>query len=223
MGKLIVIEGTDGCGKMTQLKLLSDALLAGGTDCRKLDFPRYGEDSSALVRMYLEGKFGSDPEAVNPYAASTFFAVDRYASYHTDWKDYYLSGGILVSNRYTTSNATHQGAKLPPAEREAFFRWLYDYEFGLLGIPAPDLVILLDVPIEITKNLMAVRCEECGVGTDIHEADIGFLKLSRESARQAAQLLGWKTVLCTQGNKMRPVDDIQTEVLTIVKTLLKDR
>ncbi|MBQ9979679.1 MAG: thymidylate kinase [Oscillospiraceae bacterium] len=221
MGKLIVIEGTDGCGKTTQLALLAKALEQRGEKFRQLDFPRYEDPSATLLKMYLDGAFGTDPEAVNPYAASTFFAVDRYASYHTDWKDYYKSGGVLLSNRYTTSNATHQGAKLPHEEREKFFKWLYDYEFDLLGIPAPDMVILLDVPIAITEKLMAGRREENGGKSDIHEDDLGYLRLSRESARHAAELLGWQVIDCTDGEVMRPQEEIHEDILKLVSPLLE--
>lgn len=222
MGKLIVIEGTDGCGKTTQLALLARALEKQGRDFRQLDFPRYNEDSAVLLKMYLNGAFGSDPETVNPYAASTFFAVDRYASYHTDWKDYYKSGGVLLSNRYTTSNATHQGAKLPLEEQEKFFSWLYEYEFGLLGIPAPDMVILLDVPIAITEKLMEGRRLENGGKSDIHEADLEYLKLSRASARNAAEKFGWKVIDCTDGEKMRTPEDIHKDILKLVEPLLEE-
>ena len=149
-GKLIVFEGTDGSGKATQSKLLFERLQREGVDCRKLNFPRYGEKSAALVELYLSGAFGTHPDDVNAYAASTFYSVDRYASYKQDWGKYYEAGGLLIADRYTTSNAIHQGSKLPEAELPAFFDWLYDLEYGKMGLPRPDLVLYLDVDLPLS-------------------------------------------------------------------------
>ena len=136
-GKLIILEGTDASGKSTQFALLKERLKKDGVDFRTVAFPRYEEDSSALIRMYLGGAFGTDPNAVNAYMASTFFAVDRCASYLGDWKAYYEAGGTLLFDRYTTSNAVHQGSKLPESEREKFFAWLFDFIIGFLGYLRP--------------------------------------------------------------------------------------
>ena len=144
-GKLIVFEGTDGSGKATQSKLLFERLQREGIDCRKLNFPRYGEKSAALVELYLGGAFGTHPSDVNAYAASTFYSVDRYASYKQDWGKYYEAGGLLIADRYTTSNAVHQAGKLPDGEREKYLDWLFGFEYGLLGLPEPSLVFYLDV------------------------------------------------------------------------------
>ena len=150
MGKLIVFEGTDGSGKSTQFELLAKRLEAEQIGFQRLRFPQYEEPSSALIRMYLGGAFGDDPEAVNAYAASTFYAVDRYASYQRVWKDYYQGGGLVVSDRSTTSNAVHQGSKVPEGERAELCRWLYDLEYDRMGLPRPDLVVLLDIPVELS-------------------------------------------------------------------------
>ena len=157
MGKLIVFEGTDGSGKSTQFDLLTKRLEREGQAFRRLRFPRYDQESSALIRMYLGGQFGSDPNAVNAYAASTFYAVDRYASYLQDWKDDYKAGMLFLADRYTTSNAVHQGGKMDAEARAAYYDWLYDLEFGKMGLPKPDLVILMDMPIELTRQLMRKR------------------------------------------------------------------
>ena len=141
-GKLIAIEGLDGSGKATQAKLLAGYLAAQGLAVREVSFPDYGSDSSALVKMYLAGQFGQHPDDVNAYAASSFYAVDRYASYKKDWGSFYENGGIVIADRYTTSNAVHQCSKLPPEQWESFLGWLFDFEFHLLGLPAPDEVIL---------------------------------------------------------------------------------
>ena len=130
MGKLIVIEGTDGSGKSTQFRLLTQRLTQQGQDFRQIVFPQYAEPSSALIRMYLGGEFGSHPGDVNAYAASAFYAVDRYASYKKVWGAYYEAGGLVVSDRYTTSNAVHQTSKEPPEKQGEFLKWLYDFEYG---------------------------------------------------------------------------------------------
>ena len=162
MGKLIVFEGTDGTGKSTQFALLTKRLQSENIPFRRLQFPQNLEPSSALIRMYLNGEFGDDPNSVNAYAASTFYAVDRYASYQRVWKDDYAAGGLILSDRYTTSNAVHQGGKLEGAAREEFFSWLYDLEFNRMGLPKPDLVLWLDMPVEIAETLMRKRESDTG-------------------------------------------------------------
>ncbi|MEG2857177.1 MAG: thymidylate kinase, partial [Clostridia bacterium] len=177
-GRIIILEGTDASGKSTQLDLLTQHLRADGRDFRTVAFPRYSEDSSALIRMYLAGDFGKTPGDVNAYAASTFFAVDRYASYKSDWKDYYDAGGILLFDRYTTSNAVHQGAKLARDERERFWSWLFDFEYNLMGLPAPSAVLFLDMPPEFAARLLIARAE----ATDIHENDAEYRARCYEAA-----------------------------------------
>ena len=222
MGKLIVFEGTDGSGKSTQFELLAKRLETEGTAFHRLRFPQYEEPSSALIRMYLGGAFGDDPEAVNAYAASTFYAVDRYASYQRVWKDYYQGGGLVVSDRYTTSNAVHQGSKVPEGERAEFFRWLYDLEYDRMGLPRPDLVVLLDMPVELSEQLMRKREQSTGTQADIHERDEDYLKKCRDVALHAAKYYGWQTVSCAKDGAIRSVEDIHEEVYAIVKSCLED-
>lgn len=222
MGKLIVFEGTDGSGKSTQFELLAKRLEAEQTGFQRLRFPQYEEPSSALIRMYLGGAFGDDPEAVNAYAASTFYAVDRYASYQCVWKDYYQGGGLVVSDRYTTSNAVHQGSKVPEGERAEFFRWLYDLEYDRMGLPRPDLVVLLDMPVELSEQLMRKREKSAGTHADIHERDEDYLKKCRDVALHAAKYYGWRTVSCAKDGAIRGVEDIHEEVYAIVKSCLED-
>ena len=222
MGKLIVFEGTDGSGKSTQFELLAKRLEAEQTGFQRLRFPQYEEPSSALIRMYLGGAFGDDPEAVNAYAASTFYAVDRYASYQCVWKDYYQGGGLVVSDRYTTSNAVHQGSKVPEGERAEFFRWLYDLEYDRMGLPRPDLVVLLDMPVELSEQLMRKREQSTGTHADIHERNEDYLKKCRDVALQAAKYYGWRTVSCAKDGAIRGVEDIHEEVYAIVKSCLED-
>lgn len=146
-GKLFIIEGGDGSGKATQTRLLTEHLQRDGYDVKSVSYPDYDSDSSALVKMYLRGDFGSDADAVNPYAASAFFAVDRFASYQMKWKAFYEQGGIVIADRYTTSNMLYQMIKIDdPAQRRAYLAWLEDFEFRKMGLPAPDKVFLLDVP-----------------------------------------------------------------------------
>lgn len=222
MGKLIVFEGTDGSGKSTQFELLAKRLEAEQIGFQRLRFPQYEEPSSALIRMYLGGAFGDDPEAVNAYAASTFYAVDRYASYQCVWKDYYQGGGLVVSDRYTTSNAVHQGSKVPEGERAEFFRWLYDLEYDRMGLPRPDLVVLLDMPVELSEQLMRKREQSTGTHADIHERNEDYLKKCRDVALHAAKYYGWRTVSCAKDGAIRGVEDIHEEVYAIVKSCLED-
>lgn len=220
-GKLIVFEGTDGSGKSTQFKLLCDRLNGLGRPFERLVFPQYQEPSSALLRMYLAGEFGQDPSDVNPYAASTFYAVDRYAAWKKVWGDGYRAGSLILSDRYTTSNAIHQGGKLPPEEQGAFFDWLSDFEYGKLGLPAPDLVVYLDMPTALSIQLLRRREADTHTKADIHEVDGGYLAKCRETAHRAAGFYGWRTVTCDDGHGgVRSVGDIQAEVWNAVEPLL---
>ena len=219
-GKLIVFEGTDGSGKATQSKLLLERLQREGFDCRPLTFPRYSKPSAAPLEEYLHGAYGSHPEAVNAYAASTFFAVDRYASYQQDWGKYYESGGILVADRYTTSNAVHQASKLPEGERQAFLKWLFDFEYRLLQLPEPTLVFYLDVPTEITEKMMRCREAQTNTTADIHEQDDGYLRACRSAAQKTAEECAWHCIDCSQNGEMRNAGDIHEEIYRCVRELL---
>lgn len=219
-GKLIVFEGTDGSGKATQTELLCRELDRRGVPYRKLSFPRYDQESSALIRLYLGGAFGDKPEDVNAYAAATFFAVDRYASYHQDWGRYYESGGLLIADRYTTSNAVHQTAKLPPAEREAFLDWLFDYEYRLLGLPEPTRVLYLDVPDEVSRRMLRHREQETHTDADIHEKDAAYLRHCRENGAFVARRCGWTRIDCAAGGALRSAEEIHAEVMEDLRDLL---
>lgn len=222
MGKLIVFEGTDGSGKSTQFELLTKRLERARIEFHRLRFPRYDQPSSALIRMYLGGDFGQDPAAVNAYAASTFYAVDRYASYVQDWKAAYDGGTLILSDRYTTSNAVHQGGKVPEAEREAFFRWLYDLEYEKMGLPRPDLVLCLDMPIELSEQLMRKREQDTHTHADIHEQNRSYLRQCRATALEAARCYGWTVVPCARDGKLRTVEDIHEEIYRQVIQCLED-
>ncbi len=220
MGKLIVLEGIDGSGKSAQYRRLVSRFQREGIDYHSIVFPRYDQESSALIRMYLNGDFGSKPEDVNPCAASIFYAVDRYASYMTDWRDYYQGGGVILSDRYTTSNAVHQGAKLPAGEQGAFFDWLYDLEYVKLGLPKPDLVIYLDVDIATSRARMLHRQAKTGKAGDIHERDLEYLQLCLDTAHRAAAHYGWRTVDFKKDGAEREADEKHEEIYGIIKELL---
>ncbi len=222
MGKLIVMEGTDGVGKSTQFSLLRQRLAQAGKAFETIVFPQYQEPSSALIRMYLGGEFGTRPGDVNAYAASMFYAVDRYASFQKKWGSYYQRGGLVLCDRYTTSNAVHQASKEPPEQRQAFFRWLYETEFCLFGLPKPDLVIYLDAPIELTEALMRSRESKTNTSADIHEKDLEYLRICRQTGKEAAAYYGWKIVDCAAYGTMRTIEDIHEEVFHLVEQCMEE-
>ena len=222
MGKLIVLEGTDGSGKSTQFRLLADRLTQEGQQFRRLVFPQYSEESSALIRMYLGGEFGSKPSDVNAYAASAFYAVDRYASYKKAWGQWYEEGGLVLSDRYTTSNAVHQASKETGEAREKYMGWLYEFEYDKLGLPRPDLTIYLDVPTEFTETLLRQRESATGTQADIHEQDMSYLATCRETGRSAAEYYGWTVIRCVENGQMRSIEDIHQEIYRHVAACLKE-
>lgn len=222
MGKLIVIEGTDGSGKSTQFRLLTDRLESEQVKFQKLVFPQYSEPSSALIRMYLGGEFGNSPSDVNAYAASAFYSVDRYASYRKVWGKWYEEGGLVVSDRYTTSNAVHQASKEPEDKREDFLNWLYDFEYDKLGLPRPDLVIYLDVPTDFTEKMLRHRESETHTHADIHEQDMQYLATCRRMGRAAAEHYGWTVIRCVRDGAMRSMEDIHEEIYRHVAACLED-
>lgn len=222
MGKLIVIEGTDGSGKSTQFRLLTDRLESEQVKFQKLVFPQYSEPSSALIRMYLGGEFGNSPSDVNAYAASAFYSVDRYASYRKVWGKWYEEGGLVVSDRYTTSNAVHQASKEPEDKRENFLNWLYDFEYDKLGLPRPDLVIYLDVPTDFTEKMLRHRESETNTHADIHEQDMQYLATCRRMGRAAAEHYGWTVIRCVRDGAMRSMEDIHEEIYRHVAACLED-
>ena len=222
MGKLIVIEGTDGSGKSTQFRLLSERMEREGVAFKHIVFPRYSEESSALIRMYLGGQFGKNPSDVNAYAASSFYAVDRYASYKMDWGQWYEQGGVVLSDRYTTSNAVHQTSKEPKDRQSEFLGWLYDFEYEKLGLPRPDLTLYLDVPTDFTEKLLRHREQDTNTKADIHEKDTAYLATCRETGRAAAAYYGWTVVQCVKDGQMRTIEDIHDEIYAHVKKCLED-
>ena len=222
MGKLIVIEGTDGSGKSTQFKLLTERVAREGHEFQRLVFPQYQEESSALIRMYLGGQFGTKPSDVNAYAASAFYAVDRYASYKKVWGQWYENGGLVLSDRYATSNAVHQASKEPEEKQAEFLQWLYEFEYEKLGLPAPDLVIYLDVPTDFTEKMMRSREAATNTHADIHEQDLQYLATCRRTGKAAARFYNWTVIDCVRDGAMRSIEDIHEEIYRHVLNCLED-
>lgn len=220
MGKVIVIEGLDGSGKATQTERLYELLSARGVQVRRVSFPDYDSPSSALVKMYLNGEFGSDPGDVNGYAAAAFYAVDRYASFKKDWGKAYDDGAVILCDRYATSNAVYQMTKVPQCEREEYLRWLEELEYCRLGIPRPDLVIYLDVPTDISQSLMSCRYDGDESKKDLHERNLAYLAQCGESARYSAMKLNWNVISCVRDGKMRSIDDISAEIAKLTDKLI---
>ena len=221
MGKLIVIEGLDGSGKSTQLELLPKNLLNKGIKSQTVSFPDYDSDSSALVKMYLGGAFGKKPGDVNAYAASLFYAVDRFASYKTAWGEYYNQNGVIVSGRYTTSNAVHQTSKMDECEWTGFLDWLYDLEYNKVGIPKPDKVIYLNVPVEVSQGLLSSRYDGDEAKKDIHERDVNYLLHCHKAAEFAKARFEWDSVECYENGVMRSRESIADEILSIVLPIVE--
>lgn len=215
-GTLIVLEGIDGSGKSTQYRRLCQRMTALGRPYHSVVFPRYDQDSSALVRLYLSGAFGTRPDDVNAYAASAFYAVDRFASFRLDWKADYEAGGLILADRYTTSNACHQGSKLPDDELPAYFDWLYDFEYHRLELPRPDLVLYLDVELDVALAQMAERRRVSGESGDIHEKDAAYLGQCLRAGRRAAAHYGWMRIACLRDGKMRSIEDIHEQIVSHV-------
>ena len=222
-GKLIVLEGIDGSGKSSQYRRLCARMEKDKIAYNHIVFPRYDKESSALIRMYLGGHFGEHPSDVNAYTASTFYAVDRFASYRDDWGKLYEEGGIIISDRYTTSNAVHQGCKLPDEELPAFFSWLADLEYTKMGLPEPDLVIYLDVDIETSLRRMKHRQQGTNTKADIHEKDVAYLERCLHTADKAAEHYGWKRIAFMKDGLEREADEKNDEIYSIILDTIRNK
>ncbi|WP_041671700.1 dTMP kinase [Acetobacterium woodii] len=219
-GQLIVIEGVDGSGKQTQTKLLYERLLKAGEKVMKISYPRYDKKSSAMVKLYLEGAFGKDPSTISPYIASTFYAADRYASYKEDYEDFLNQGGLVLVDRYTTSNMVHQAGKIKDqAERKRFLDWLWDFEFNLYQLPIPDRVFFLNIPPEINQKLIKNRKNKITgkQQKDIHESSPEHLLDAYNSALALVEEYGWSEINCVEENVLRSVDSIHQEIWKSIK------
>lgn len=214
-GKLFVIEGVDGSGKATQTDLLYQALLQQQRTVRKVSFPDYESPASSLIKMYLNGEFGSDPQSVNAFATSVFFAVDRFASFRKDWQMFYEEQGIIIADRYVTSNMVHQAGKIDDAvEKERYIHWLSELEYDIFGLPRPNCVIFLDMPPAYSLQLRRQRNElKQGLTQDIHEADQQYLEQAYNNAISIACQQQWHTINCIANGQIRSIEDIHREIL----------
>ena len=220
MGKLFVIDGTDGSGKQTQFQQLQESLTKDGIDYKVVSFPNYDSPSSALVQMYLSGEFGENAKEISPYIASTFYAADRYATFQTGYKKYYEDGGIILADRYTTANMVHQAGKIKDEkEREKFLNWLWDFEFNLYGLPVPSEVFFLNMPVEKSIELMKDRENKFThqEKKDIHERDVNHLKDAYEAACDVSKKYNWYEIKCVKNNEIRTIEDIHQEIYNEVK------
>ncbi|MBD5640239.1 thymidylate kinase [Clostridium botulinum] len=218
-GRLIVIEGSDGSGKATQTKKLYDKLVKQNKKVKKVEFPNYKSESSALIKMYLSGEFGKNPDSVNPYASSTFYAVDRFASYKKDWEEFYLKGGIIIADRYTTSNMIHQAAKIKEVQaKDKFLNWLWDFEFEKFNLPVPDCVIFLDMPPKCSKSLMETRNNKFTgeKEKDIHENNYEYLLDSYNNSKYISEKYGWNRIECTNEDKIKSIDQINDDIIKVI-------
>lgn len=218
-GKIIVLEGLDGCGKSTQLDLAYGFLKENGVKCRSVSFPNYNATSGQIVKQYLDGTIPCEGR-YGAYAASTMYGLDRYISYVSDWKEFYESGGVILAGRYTTSNAIYQLTKLPPEEQGYYLNWLCDFEYGKLGLPEPDLVLFLDMPIEVSQILLKNRYSVEGGKMDIHEGNIEYLRECRKSAMYVAQQCGWNVIECSNGGHPLPIEDVYNKICDCLRVLL---
>ncbi len=216
-GKLIVLDGLDGCGKSTQFVEVGRCMRESGMKVKSISFPMYDKPSAALVKMYLRGEFSVVPDGVNAYAASSFYAVDRYANYKLDWEKHYRAGEWILASRYTTSNAIHQMSKLPKTQWDDYLLWLEDYEYEKLALPRPDLVLFLSVPLELSQKLLGKRYAGDTSKKDIHESDLTYLEQCAEAARYAGEKLGWKMISCSNGENLYPIAQIRDMLLAYIQ------
>lgn len=221
-GKLFVIEGVDGSGKATQTQQLRQYLTDRGYPVRQVSFPDYASPSSSLVKMYLNGQFGSDPDAVNAFATSLFFAVDRFASFRTSWQQAYLDGEIILADRYTTSNMIHQGSKIAnQTEKQHYLQWLADLEYRLLELPRPDQVFFLDMPPQYSQQLRQQRNQlKQDLSRDIHEDNQQYLLTTYQNALEIAHQQQWQMISCVQNGHIRTIDHIHREITSYIDPYL---
>ena len=220
MGKLIVLEGLDGSGKATQAQRLTETLQKQGVPVKKVSFPNYQSKFAVPIKEYLAGALGTDANAVNPYAASILYTIDRFASFRQEWQEFYEQGGIIIADRYTTSNSVHQCSKLPQKQWQDFVDWLFELEYQKVGIPKPDLVLYLAVDPQVSQNLLTKRYHGEEDKKDIHEKDKAYLSASQQAAQWCADTLHWTTIQCTQQQSMRSIEDIADEIYKQAEALL---
>lgn len=218
-GKIVVIEGLDGSGKSTQFEIIDKLLSDKNIPHKSISFPDYDNPSSALVKMYLSGEFSKNAADVNAYAASSFYAVDRYASYKLFWEKAYNSGDLILASRYVTSNAIYQMVKCDKCEWDNYLDWLFEYECDKLGLPRPDSVIFLDMPVCVSQKLLSGRYDGDEDKKDIHEINVEFLNKCRDAALFAAEKFGWNIIKCSDEEKPLSREIITNEIMKIINLL----
>lgn len=224
MGKLFVIDGTDGSGKQTQFNLLKESLDKNNIEYKVMSFPNYESPSSALVKMYLSGEFGENAKEISPYIASTFYAVDRYATFKKEYEEYYKNGGIILADRYTTANMVHQAGKIEDKEeREKFLNWLTDFEFNLYKLPEPTKVFFINMPVDTALELIKNRENKFThmLQKDIHERDENHLRDAHNAACEVAKKYNWYQVDCVQNGKLRTIEDIHDQIYNEIVKYIK--
>ncbi|MGL4534672.1 MAG: dTMP kinase [Fusobacteriaceae bacterium] len=224
-GKIIVIEGTDSSGKETQSNIIFEKLKGNGINVKKISFPNYESPACAPVKMYLAGEFGEDPIKINPYPISTMYAIDRYASFKQNWGKFYKDGGIVITDRYTTSNMVHQASKIENYnEKLEYLDWLEDLEYEKIKIPRPNIVIFLNMPTEFAIKLMESRKNKITgeMKKDIHEKNHEYLKKSHDNACEVAKLQNWVEIMCVEKNRIKTIEEISEEIFNVVKKLIEE-
>ncbi len=218
MGKLFVIEGVDSSGKETQTKRMYEKLKEQGEHVMLLSFPDYESDFCLPVKRYLAGDLGDNPDDVNAYAASSFYAIDRYASFKMKWGEFYNGGGTIICDRYVTSNIVHQAMKIE-GDKTAFMDWLEDFEYNKMGLPRPDAVLFLDMPPECARMLMANRNNKITgeAQKDIHEKNTEYLDRAYANAVGVCEHLGWHRIYCAKDGKVRSIEEIHAEIAEFLK------
>lgn len=222
MSKLIIIEGLDGCGKSTQTALIEEYFENRNIAYKKIKLPDYDSPSSTLVNMYLNGEFGKNADDVNAYAAGAFYAVDRFASFSLKWKKDYDNGTLILADRYATSNLIYQMGKIDKDRWDEYLDWSEDFEYNKIGIPKPDSVIYLDMPVEISQKLMTARYSGDENKKDVHEANVAFLNNCRTSALYAAKKQGWHIVECSDGKNPYSIEKVHQKIVDIIEEELKN-
>ena len=221
MGIFVDLEGLDGSGKTTQTELICKRLLQDGIDFKQIKLPDYESESSILVRKYLAGDFGKNAGDVNAYATSVLYAADRFASFTEKWGNDYKAGKLIFADRYTPANALYQMTKLNKNEWDEYLEWLFDFEYNKIGIPAPDKVIFLDMPVEVSQRLMTERYNGDETKKDVHEANVEFLNACREAALYAAEKYGWDVINCAENGEPLSIKEINDKVYSLVLQTLK--
>jgi dTMP kinase len=227
-GKLIVIDGTDGSGKATQVKKLKERFVSEGISVESLDFPRYYDNFfGKLIGEGLAGELG-DWTALHPKIASALYAADRYESSQqiSNWLD---DGKIVILDRYVSSNQIHQGGKInKEKERKEFMQWLDTMEHNVFKIPRPDVILYLNVPLEVTQKLLVKKGNQeskkylDGRG-DQHENNLEHLEAAKESGlKMIAENNNWKKIECSANGEILSIDEIHTKIYGLVKDIISE-